>query len=498
MKKNLSILLCLLFFTQNIFPDDPATSQIKKLTNVLHEIAQKAIAQQKYNKTIQLDFDELLKPFENKAFTPEISTTREKINKAATTLLKVANKQSTDINAKNFAQELIQPCYLPIVQGSIKKQKLQIKGSLIENTQLEYQMYDILNRIFLLWRVTGLFLHIPNDQKIKLNWPDAELSISEWINLTKQAAQELWTSLNPSIQMAEKIKEEESRLLQEQKLKIETERKEQERKIAAAKEKFYNLKPSQEQLEQSKKIIDTFNKFLSSQKLNHEIFTKYAFNENLRLALTYLLLIQQKFENDEKVPENALLNEIEFLKIKFIEEMNTMYSNYFKKEFAGKIGNKFLVIKHQFKTKPKEPAIPNVPESEAVALLTDLIVLWEIYQTLFPEIPNFPDIISLPYFNQKLSVQNWITTTGNAGFSIPGQFIEELQKSLSKSLPAQETIHLGKIKLSKAVQDLKNGITTIGAAIKESAQKTGEKIYSIWESIKNYVTRHVEDEVDEL
>jgi hypothetical protein len=513
MKKNLSILLCSLFFVQKIY-SDPAT-QVANLVQVLRTInqTQNTTAKKLNHASIQFDFNQLIKPYKTPAINKEIETTRNHINNAAETLLQIANKKITNVTAENFLITHIQPCYVQILNKSMysspfsKTPKFQIPSHLLATKELEYQMYDILNRIFVLWVLYNDIFNISDDQKIELEWPNAQLSALQWKQLTKEATNILWTSLNPSEKPTDG-----SHIFESINPKNETEdtvSKSSTSPVKVTQElhkktEFLDVKPSNEQLEQVNKIFASFEKFLSSQKLTHEIFIKYDFNENLGLAITYLKLIQQKFENDEKLPEHTLLQEIKMLEKHFSQQMNTIYSNYFKKDFAGHFGNEFLVIKHKFAPKANGSIVPELSDSEAVALLTDLIVLWEIYQTLFPA-----KTIKLAYFNQKYNSQRWMTETSNAGFTMPEQFSEELQKSVTECLPMQPEIHLGKMQLSNAVQKIKAGITSTGSAIKVKAQITGSAVKetaqaaggwfsSAWKSFKNYVTRHVEEEIDEL
>ncbi len=497
MKKNRSKLLLLLFFTTTIQTDSTEILQITKTAEVLHAIKQMlfAAADKKHKDLIQFDLNNLAKPFEGTALNAEITAIRQHIHAATKALLDVANQQRTDITHQNFAQQLIQPCFTFLIKNSIypslfsKTKKLQILSSFLDSKQLEYQTYEILNRIFLLWRISSLIFHISNEQIIRLEWPTAELPLSEWITITESTAQEIWSSLNPSVQMAKQQKKESLEIEQEKEALLKKQR-----------QIFTNLQPPFEKIEQSKKIIELLTKFLADETLTHELFTKYDFNENIGIAILYLQLMQQKFKNNEKLPEPKLLQEIITLQNNFIIQLNKIYSNYFKKDFAGHVGNKFLVIKHKFSPKADGIAINNLSESEAVTLLTALIVILEAYQELFPEIQ-----INLSYLEQNLSIQKWISTTGNSGFNTPGQFSEELKNSLSKCLPSELEPHVGQIQFSAALQKIKSGaktfgdsIKTVGSSIKEKAKATGGWFSSTWSSVKNYLTHHVEEELDEL
>lgn len=506
MKKNLLILSYAIFFTQLVYCD--TAEQIAKIAEVLHTVEHTKITEpqakvidpkEKYLQLIKENVEQLSKPYSAPASNPHIKVTREKIELATSKILELSAKDISNINIEKLAQDVIQPCYAYIVKSSIypslfsKQQQLQLVSFEPANEQTELELYDILNRIFLVWHLTKLIFQIPNDYEIALQWPDAQLSINNWIQLTQDAAQKLWQSLDPAVQMAAAQQEE----LQKKSLQKTNE-------LSKIAQQFKDLQPSPDQLEQAKKVFASLIKFLSTQKLTHEIFTKYDFSENLGLALTHLQLIQQKFENDEKLPEHALFLEIKTLQNDFLQQMNKIYSNYFKKELAGHLGNKFLVVKHKFASKANGAAVPEMLQDDAVALLTDLIALWEIYTNLFPALSE--KLIPLQHFNMSRSAQNWITETGNAGFTSPAEFNPELQLSLTVCLPAEpEKIN----KLSIAAQKIKSGIVTTGSAIKEKAQLAGSAIKqkaqatggwfsSAWNSFKNYITRHVEEEIDEL
>lgn len=499
MIKKLLMLMISLFCVQTAHPD--TTNTLINIAEVISTIkkTQTISEHEKYKRMIQENFDQLAKPFDQPAVNGEIKGTRERINTAASKLLELAASNKSNININDFAKNLLQPCYQLIIQNSMypsifsKQQQLQINTFSIaphEEKKAEFQIYDILNRIFVLWHLTKVIFQVPSDHKIKLEWPSAELSIDQWIKLTQDAANKLWASLEPAVQMAAHAQEEEQKQMLAAK-KIH----------AAQKEKFENLVPAAEQSDQFKKIMDLFIKYISSQKLNHAIFTKYEFNENVGLAIVYLKMMEQKLINEDKLPEDALLEEIKFLQYQFAQQINKIYSHYFKKDLGGHFGDKFLVIKHKFAAQPHGEPIANLEELEAVELLTDLIVLLEMYETLFSE-----SNINLPYFNTTRPVQKWIEQTAHAGFKEPAEFSEKLKKSVSECLPAEpEKIN----KLSLAAQNIKAGVTLAGSAIKDKAKKTGATIKesaqatrgwlsSTWHSFKNYITRDITEELDEL
>ncbi|MBP6892772.1 hypothetical protein KBB68_04310 [Candidatus Babeliales bacterium] len=403
MKKNLSILLYLLFFTHVTYSDTKI--QIVKIAEVLSNVHKTfQTAPKRLNpKTIQFDFTQLTQPYQNPAINTEIATTRERIQNATETLLNITNKKIENISAEDFATKFIQPCYLYILEKSAypsfmsKTPQFKINSNLPQSKNLEYQLYDALNRIFILWILYKDIFNISDDSTIKFEWPKAELSVLQWKQLTKNITNLLWTSLNPSAKPTDG-----SHIFKwvDQKETLSTSSTPTEATptpaIAAKdvetkdepniskfekKSKFFELKPSLEEVEKAKQILTSFKNYITHKKLAHEIFVKYDFDENLGLAITYLSLIQEKFENDEKIPEDV----IKELKNKFIEQMNTIYSAYFKKDFAGHFGNEFLVIKHKFAPKTDGTNVPELSEPEAIILLTDLITLWEIYNTLLPD-----------------------------------------------------------------------------------------------------------------
>lgn len=452
---------------------------------------------------VQKLFNILDKPFEATAINQQIQESREKITEASRTLFKFLHNKQSQITATNFARLLIQPCYIPIAEQELKtvgivKTHYELKIRTLnsdtpEKTDLlKHQTYDILNRIFVLWILSQQLLKISNDTYIELQHPAENLTISTWKEITQATDNTVWQSTN-QVQQAQKIAQE-----AEEKLK-----------------NLQDLQATDKQIAQSKKLFELFFKFLSTQDLKHEIFAKYDFSGHLKLAINYLDLILQRFENQDKLAQDKMLQEVLALQTKFKEQMNHLYSNYFKKEFGGHFGNKFLVIKHKFAPKADGTIIHELSQDDAILLLTDLIAIWEIYQTLFThsETPEKPHIIHLPYFNQRLSVQDWISTTSNVGFANPGQFNDELKNSLNTCFPEEIK---GPSNLSLAIQNIKSGVKTAGSSIKEKAQtakvvlkehaqKTGGWIASTWQLIKdstkkivNAVTRKIEEEEDIL
>ncbi len=507
MKKNLLILSCFLLCAKNIFSDRP-TEIISRIADVLKfaRQAKTTDTEQKIMATIKENFVQLSKPFDEPAINADIIATRKNINTTASRILELAQQNTTKEAIQKTVQTLMQDCYRHITKASIyplifsKTIELQLNSFTIDQAQekkLQYQLYDILNRIFLLWHITELIFKFSKDHKFTLQWPTAELTILEWQNITQAASAKLWASLDPAVEMAAAKKtQEEKDKLQEQKLQN------------YQKQSFVNLQPSDQQLKQFDRMLKIFLDELTNQQKagHHDIFTKYDFNENLGLAITYLKLIKQKLKNEEQLPKDKILQEIQALQQHFQNQMSKIYSQYFKKELGGHFGNNFLVIKHKFAPKADGTIIPEVNEQDAVMLLTDLIILWELYNTLFPK-EN--EAATISYLKKTFHISRWISETANAGFNQPGQFSDALKNTLTRLLPAEEIDYTGSVQLSKAFQNVKSGITTVASAVKDTAQKTSSAIKekatatsgwlsSAWNSIKSYVTRRVEEEIDEL
>lgn len=234
MKKNLSILFCLSFCSTVLHPAKDNSNFYKKQaaqlqkylfpeTNIneksstsnptiLIKIVEVVKALTNHQKTIKQNdlhaelnalFTRVTTDFKDDAINAEIKDAQQNILKSAETLINIAHNEQTDITAKNFAQKLLQPCYQAIVKDDLKggiftPKKLELKNITSDTSEklefLKHQTVDVLNRIFILWRISELLLNIPTTKKFALTWPNADLTIKEWQDLTEKAGNEIWDS----------------------------------------------------------------------------------------------------------------------------------------------------------------------------------------------------------------------------------------------------------------------------------------------------------------
>lgn len=567
MKKNLSILICIILCTSFLHAAEPKSSAPKRahvrfegyepqttvklpptsttepskaskqLSNIIlvvkavREVVKAHALQEQDRSRQEQDWlthgwlTELMKEYPNLAETKELNLVREKIAIATQELIKAFNehiKDNVQLKFDNqqkldeFAQKIIQPCYEEFIQdpgmmakllptkaaSAIGSHILQIKPEFLKTETLKATTENLLYRIGHIWQITRNLFNIAPNQNITLTKPAATQSIKEWIKQTFEAAQRANHTATTSPGATAKGAVPTAT--------VPALTKTVEKEIKAIK----IVSPSPEKL----KIVETLQENLADydtknhneKTLVHELFMKNdaEFWQLLVNAFNFLQSINTTFQEKDSSQANQ---RIMLARDGFITTMNELYTILFKQKFDGWIPNQFLVIKHKFTPKAaiseRESAIaaraliptavtalqtpkiiPPLPADQAVIALTELIMLWEIYQNLFANTEGI-DLITLPYLQQSLTVSQWIYYTSHAGFTQKAEFSDELQASLNPLLPEPK-------KLSQA---LKDSLASLASTVKEKAEAAtswiankGVALARNWWKLRQYVTRKAE------
>jgi hypothetical protein len=236
------------------------------------------------------------------------------------------------------------------------------------------------------------------------------------------------------------------------------------------------------------------NKIPKKTALDHQLFTNPSFEDLVQASFAILLQRQAMLAANES--DEILKNSAAAQKPAFVALMNSLYKILFKKEYAGPRGEKFLCIKHKFNAKADGTAIANLDENQAITALIEIIILWEIYSTLFN---NTEEKIELVYLHEKNSAQEWIDITSSAGFIQQDQFLERL-KEILPIFYLQEPSEPSP--LAKRVEQMATGLEdgfeaiadTVGAAW--TAGKTW--IENKWHKFDAQRKRNIAEELDTL
>lgn len=382
-------------------------------------------------------------------------------------------KQPVDL----FAQIIFTSCYQPIVERNLigggilsgsSLPQLQFKSLSIGDAKtqeiLKHQVIEILNRIAGLWIITYHLFNL-NDVNIALTYPQATLSISNWLKITDKAETDLQKNTQIGKELEAKraditkqmraLEAEERRQAQEiQKLeKIEQELKEQENEkvltmhkmqlerdqelkklMAQFIKKGESIKKSETiaafptNLQTAAKLINAFQSCKQSHQYTHLLFTENKIQDLIDGAFKTLQHLLTTLTSATPSTATAAASTATVatttqtptaIKLEFIKEMNTIYSILFKKEYAPRslisMTPEFLCFKHTFKS-----SAPNLTEQEASPAVASLIILWEIYKNLPTD--SGTESINLPYFNKTQTVDEWLNNTKNCGFKTYGNF----------------------------------------------------------------------------
>lgn len=269
-------------------------------------------------------------------------------------------------------------------------------------------------------------------------------------------------------------------------------------------------KPTENELKQAEILTTILKKYIDENPLTHIHFTKneHAYKSYLQAAINYLMLIKNIFLQEEK---EQPFQRIDIAQKEFLNAMNYMYAQTFKPALLNTTQDahsQFLCIKHRFKNPDDATKIILLPEEEALIVLTELILLWEIYKKLFPKSETIlskaitmlaPNIhgINLPYFKTlHYSVNNWIEQTKDAGFNAKSEFSEEIDLILDEILPQED--HNQPSKFTIAKQTIRNTLHTTTQRVKSRAKATQSWFKKVWENIKSALQKEAYDVTQEL
>lgn len=286
--------------------------------------------------------------------------------------------------------------------------------------------------------------------------------------------------------------------------------------------KFKKFNASKHSLENIKTIIAAYEKCKNNQTLDHELFSKYDIPTILDTSLKNLLVIFEEMRFDQ--PSLLSAARITENQRDFIANMDTLYSHIFKKQWAGNILNRYLVIKHKFNKKADGSVVPELTDKEAITILTKLIILWEIYKNLFEKFENDENFkfyeVKLNYFGITKSPDDWSLYTRNAGFTKKAQFDSPDENSEDTSSPLEKSLegcmkepspvtklslpnirpllsnlgHYAKDAAFATTKAVQNAALATKRSVQNAASATTRSIKERWAQF----TKKIEDEADDL